>query len=138
MSTEQWVRGRIDQDYVVTVAGEVRSSLLKRGGSVELSFTPGDMTVYGLVFTRLDDQIRRVGSSHAHVGIEARPSQQYAGGKGWVQVALVNWGRVHVYPLLADEGCFVHPTSIYEHLCDNEASSIALAELLNRIAATDW
>lgn len=132
------VRNRLDQDYVATVAGEVRISLLKQGGSVELSFTPGDMTVYNIVFTRLDDQILRVGAGHAYVGVGARPSEQYPGGKGWVQVALVNFGRVHVFPLLADEGCFVHPSSVQEHLCDNEGSSIALAELLNRIASTDW
>lgn len=134
----QWARDRLDQDYIVAVGGEIRSVLLKRVGSVEVSFTPGDMTVYGLVFTRLDDQVVRIGRNHAHVGVGARPERQYVANDGWVQVALVNWERVHVFQLLAPEGCFVHPASVREHLCDNDASSIALAELLNRIGLTEW
>lgn len=142
MSTDtdptQWVRDRLNQDHVVSVAHGVRMALLQHGGTVEVSYAPGDMTVYGLVFTRLDDSIIRVGDRPTWIGVGVRGGGRYLRGEGWVQVALVNWGRVHVFQLLAPEGSFLHPSTVQEHLCDNEASSIALAELLNRIALTEW
>lgn len=132
-TVEEFVRGRIKLDYVQDVAAQVRSLLIQYRRSVEVAYMPGDATFYGLVFTPLNANVERVGDRHAYQGVGARSGSPYKGSEGWVQVALVNWERVHVFPLLAHGGCYVHYSSVIEHLCDNEASAVALAELFNRI-----
>lgn len=127
---------RLDVKYIFAIATEIRDGL-RNGGTVECDFQPGDMTRYGLVFTRLDEHVKTVGSGrHAYLGLTSRADYQHD--DGWVQVALVNFGSVYPFRLL-HRGEVWHTSYVNEKLFAGrqEGSAAAITALFNAISESE-
>lgn len=107
--------------------GELIRARLEDGLTVEISYEPGDMTRYELVFNRVatNERLHGIGGI-VGLGNDRSP---------WVLVSLLNCGTrgsAAVFALL--EGDPGHPSYISEKLIDNESSAHALHELFAHIA----
>lgn len=129
----EYILGRLDRAHVVSLAAQAREAWDSGERAWELAYMPGDGTHYGLFFTVLRSTVPVFGAPGGGSG-DIRP-YTITGCKFDDSFVILNWIQ-RERMIIFGRHDFVHPSWV-EKLDGGEASSLAVAVLLNEITQVD-